>query len=124
MNSKPESSSLIDKAYTALLLLFYALFGWHRWWSGVSPRLIRGSAEREAIHHEHLSNGGGLFVLIIILLLIWLFRPGSSLGTKIRRALSTASSTAITLFFVTGFLAILYGLAQAWAVGGLSLIHI
>jgi len=117
MAGKPRIQAFLEQASLFFGLLFYALFAWHQWWSGVSPRLIRGSAEREAIHHEHLALGATLFVFLIALFFLWLFRPGSSIVTKLRQAFSDAGTTAISLFFVSIFFAFLYGLGQAWAAG-------
>lgn len=117
MSEKSSMRSFLEQISLFFGVLFYALFAWQQWWSGVSPRLIRGSAEREAIHHEHLALGATLFVFLIILFLLWLLRPGSSIGTKLREAFASASSTAISLFFITMFFTSLYGLGQAWAVG-------
>ena len=107
----------IEQTSLFLAVLFYPLFAWLQWWSGVSPRLIRGSAEREAIHHEHLALGATLFVFLVALFFLWLVRPGTSLGGKLRAAFSNASSTAISLFYISLFFAFVYGLGQAWATG-------
>ena len=115
MTDGQANPGLINRAQIFLGFVFYALFGWHQWWSGVAPRLIRGSAERVAIHHQHLSIGACLFVLLLVLLLVWLVRPERSPLAKLRDAFATASSTAVALFFTAMFMAILYGLAQAWA---------
>ena len=59
-----KKSSFLEQAGLFFSVLFYVLFSWHYWWSGVAPRLIRGSAEREAIHHAHLSIGATLLSLL------------------------------------------------------------
>lgn len=118
MNAEKPTISTFERIKLLLVFLFYALFAWHQWWSGVSPRLIRGSPERDAIHHAHLNNGALLFVLFIILALIWLLRPGSTLVARLRHAFSNAGTTGVSLFFMGTFGAMLFGLAQAWAAGG------
>ena len=65
LNKQQKQNGYLEQLSLFLMVLFYALFAWHRWWSGVSPRLIRGSAERDAIHHAHLSIGSTLFVIVI-----------------------------------------------------------
>lgn len=110
-----QTSSLREQFTLFFLVLFYTLFAWHQWWSGVSPRLIRGSAEREAIHHAHLSIGSTLFVILIVLAILWLIRGGATPIEKLRKAFDSAASTAISLFFISVFAAILCGLGQAWA---------
>ena len=115
MNIKERLSGFLNQACLFFSLVSFALFAWHRWWSGVSPRLIRGSAERDAIHHAHLSIGATLFVFLIILFLIWLLRPGLSPLEKLKKAFSDAAHSAISVFFISFFFASLYGLAQAWA---------
>ena len=117
MPEKSSMRSFLEQTSLFFGVLFYALFAWHQWWSGVSPRLIRGSAEREAIHHEHLALGATLFVFLIILFLLWLLRPGRSIRTKLRDAFASAGSTAISLFYISMFFSSLYGLGQAWAAG-------
>ena len=110
-----KTTSLREQFTLFFLVLFYTLFAWHQWWSGVSPRLIRGSAEREAIHHAHLSIGSTLFVILIVLAILWLIRGGASPMQKLRKAFDSAASTAISVFFLATFIAILCGLGQAWA---------
>ena len=117
MSGKQRVQAFVEQTSLCLAVLFYALFAWHQWWSGVSPRLIRGSAEREAIHHDHLALGATLFLFWVVLFLLWLLRPGSSLMAKLSRAFSGADTTAVSLFFVSVFFAIIYGLGQAWAAG-------
>ncbi|GAA6184735.1 hypothetical protein [Aliiglaciecola sp. NS0011-25] len=115
MNNKSKLGGFLEQLGLCCSVLFYVLFAWHQWWSGVSPRLIRGSAERDAIHHAHLSIGATLFVLVLVLFLIWLLRPGASITTRLKNAFSSVSTTAISLFFIFMFFAMLYGLGQAWA---------
>ena len=117
MSIREKISNFLDQAGLFFGVLFYALFAWQRWWSGVSPRLIRGSEEREAIHHAHLAIGSTLFVFLIILFLLWAFRPGTSLLDKLKKAFTDASSSAISMFFISMFFASLYGLSHAWAAG-------
>lgn len=117
MTSAAKPQHTLEQFYLFFLVLFYSLFAWLQWWSGVSPRLIRGSAERDAIHHAHLSIGSTLFVIIIVLFALWLFRPGGSVLTRLKKGFETASSTAISLFFISVFFTMLCGLAQAWAKG-------
>ena len=117
MSIKQRIGAFLEQACLFFSLMFYVLFAWHQWWSGVSPRLIRGSAEREAIHHAHLSIGSTLFVFLIVLFFIWLLRPGLSPLDKIKKAFSDAAHSAISVFFIAMFAAMLYGLAQAWAAG-------
>lgn len=117
MPNRSRLQSFFEQTSLFFGVLFYALFAWHQWWSGVSPRLIRGSAEREAIHHDHLALGATLFVFLICLFVLWLLRPGSSILAKLRGAFSSAGTTAISLFYVSMLFAFLYGLGQAWAAG-------
>lgn len=115
MTIKQKIGSFLEQAGLFFSVMFYLLFGWHQWWSGVSPRLIRGSAERDAIHHAHLNIGATLFVFLIFLFLIWLFKPSLSPIEKLKKAFSDAAHSAISVFFASVFIASLYGLAQAWA---------
>lgn len=115
MTTNNKSNSFLEQAGLFFSVLFYVLFSWHFWWSGVAPRLIRGSAERDAIHHAHLSIGATLFVIIIFCFLIWLFKPGGTIFTKIKTAFSDGKRTGVSFFFIFMFFSMLYGLAQAWA---------
>jgi len=115
MKMKDKFSNFLHQAQLFLFVIFFVVFAWTQWWAGVAPRLIRGSELRESIHHAHLSLGATLFVLLVLFILVWLFRPGTSLVTKFRNAFEDASATAISLFFITVFFAMLYGLGQAWA---------
>jgi len=115
MTTNQKSGGFLEQAGLFFSVLFYVLFSWHFWWSGVAPRLIRGSAEREAIHHAHLSIGATLFIFIIFCFLIWLLKPGGTIITKIKKAFSDGKSTGVSLFFIFMFFSMLYGLAQAWA---------
>lgn len=115
MTDKQQGSNFFEQAVLCMSALFYVLFGWLQWWSGVSPRLIRGSAEREAIHHTHLNLGATLFVILILCLLFWLLKPGSTVVSKLKGAFANASSSAISLFFVAIFFAMLFGFGQAWS---------
>ena len=115
MSIKHKTGIFMGQAGLFFSAMFYILFGWHQWWAGVSPRLIRGSLEREAIHHAHLNMGATLFVFAIFFLAIWLLSPGSTVAEKFKRAFSSGASTAVSLFSVFVFLSILTGLGQAWA---------
>jgi len=117
MTLKDKVSNFLQQAQFFLYLMFFVLFSWTQWWSGVAPRLIRGSEERVAIHHAHLSLGATLFVLLVLFLIIWAVKPGESFFSKIRNSFKDASSTAISLFFVSNVFLVLYGLAQAWSKG-------
>ncbi|MFT2092745.1 c-type cytochrome [Paraglaciecola sp. 2405UD69-4] len=117
MTTENKSGGFLEQVGLCLSVLFYVLFAWHQWWSGVSPRLIRGSAERDAIHHAHLSIGATLFVILVLMLAMWLFRPGASILERLKGAFSTVTHTAISLFFIFMTFAMLCGLAQAWAKG-------
>lgn len=110
-----ESDGFLGQAGIFFSVMFYTLFAWHQWWSGVSPRLIRGSPERLEIHEAHVSIGATLFVFLLLMFVIWLFRPGTPLIEKFRSAFASVSGAAIALFFVCMFFAILYGLGQAWS---------
>jgi cytochrome b561 len=114
---KQKLGGFLEQVGLFLAVLFYVLFAWYQWWSGVSPRLIRGSAEREAIHHAHLSIGATLFVLLLLIAVIWLLRPGQSIMGRIKKAFSNVANTAISLFFIFMFFSMLCGLAQAWSKG-------
>ncbi|MFT6412216.1 MAG: cytochrome c [Glaciecola sp.] len=114
---KQKLGGFLEQVGLFLAVLFYVLFAWYQWWSGVSPRLIRGSAEREAIHHAHLSIGATLFVLLLLIVVIWLLRPGQSIMGRIKKAFSNVANTAISLFFIFMFFSMLCGLAQAWSKG-------
>lgn len=115
MTAKSKFSEFMKQLGLFLTVMFYVLFAWHRWWSGVSPRLIRGSEERVAIHHAHVSIGATLFVFAIIGFCVWLFRPGTTLRLKLKNAFANVSATAISLFFVLIFFSMMYGLGQSWA---------
>ena len=117
MKNNPKSGGFLEQLGLFFSVLFFTLFAWHSWWSGVSPRLIRGSAERDAIHHAHLSIGATLFVLLLLIFAVWLFRPGTSVLTRLKKAFSDVSNTAVSLFFIFMFFAMLAGLGQAWAKG-------
>jgi cytochrome c len=97
--------------------MFFVLFSWTQWWSGVSPRLIRGSEERVAIHHAHLSLGATLFFFLVLFFLIWAIKPGDSFLSKLKNAFKDASATAVSLFLVSSLFLMLYGLSQAWSKG-------
>ncbi|MEH6552295.1 MAG: hypothetical protein V7744_20135 [Pseudomonadales bacterium] len=114
---KQKLGGFLEQLSLFFAVVFYVLFAWHLWWSGVSPRLIRGSVEREAIHHAHLSVGATLFVLLLLMFAVWLLRPGATMGERLIRAFSNVANTAISLFFVFMFFNILNGLAQAWSKG-------
>ena len=43
MSSAAKPQSVLEQFHLFFLVLFYTLFAWLQWWSGVSPRLIRGS---------------------------------------------------------------------------------
>ncbi|MEM7610236.1 MAG: hypothetical protein AAF270_00960 [Pseudomonadota bacterium] len=115
MAIKSKISNFMEQAGLFFSVMFYVLFAWHQWWSGVSPRLIRGSPERLEIHHAHVSIGATLFVFAIIGFCIWLFQPGATLKLKLKDAFANVSTTAISLFFVLIFFAMLCGLGQSWA---------
>ena len=115
MKMKEKLGKFLQQVQLFLFVIFFVLFAWTQWWSGVAPRLIRGSELRESIHHAHLSLGATLFVLFVFFILVWLLKPGTSLITKLKRAFKDCSTTAISLFLITTFLAMLYGLGQAWA---------
>ncbi|MFK8015216.1 MAG: cytochrome c family protein [Gammaproteobacteria bacterium] len=115
MTSKSRIGGFLEQAGLFFSVMFYVLFAWHQWWSGVSPRLIRGSPERLEIHHAHVNIGATLFGFLLIGLLIWLLRPGASLGTRFKNAFADVSSTAVSLFFISMLFAMLYGLGQSWA---------
>ncbi len=117
MTIKEKISNFLQQAQLFLFVLFFVLFSWTQWWSGVAPRLIRGSAEREAIHHAHLSLGATLFVFLVLFLIIWALRPGTSFTSKIKNAFKDASSTGVSLFLISSVFLMVYGLAQAWAKG-------
>ncbi|MEM7764625.1 MAG: hypothetical protein AAF290_11125 [Pseudomonadota bacterium] len=117
MTKKNRLGGFLEQAGLFFSVMFYVLFAWHQWWSGVSPRLIRGSPERVEIHHAHVSIGATLFIFLILGLIIWLAKPGQRLSEKLKRSFSGVSSTALSLFFIFIFFAILCGLAQSWAKG-------
>jgi cytochrome c len=117
MTTNKKSGGFLEQVGLFFSVLFYVLFSWHYWWSGVAPRLIRGSAEREAIHHAHLSIGATLFVFILFCALIWLLKPSGSPIAKLKLAFSDGKHTGVSLFFILMFLSMLCGLAQAWAKG-------
>ena len=112
---KEKISNFLEQAQLFLFMMFFVLFAWTQWWAGVAPRLIRGSELRESLHHAHLSLGATLFFLLVLFLVAWLFRPGASLGAKFQNAFRDASATALSLFIINVFFAMLYGLGQAWA---------
>jgi cytochrome c2/cytochrome b561 len=114
---KQKLGGFLEQAGLFLAVIFYVLFAWHNWWSSVSPRLIRGSAEREVIHHAHLSIGATLFVFLLFMFVIWLLRPGETMGERLTHAFSNVANTAISLFSIFVFFSMLYGLAQAWSKG-------
>lgn len=116
-NIKQKTGIFLEQAGLFLAVVFYILFAWFNWWAGVSPRLIRGSAEREAIHHAHLSIGATLFVFLLLMFAIWLLRPGASISERIKNAFANSANTAVSLFFIFMFFSMLCGLAQAWAKG-------
>ncbi|MFK8052167.1 MAG: cytochrome c family protein [Woeseiaceae bacterium] len=115
MTTQKKSEGFVAQLGFCVTALFYVLFAWHQWWAGVSPRLIRGSEQREMLHHAHLSLGATLFILLVLSFLAWLLLRGTSFSKKLKKAFSNSAMTAITLFFISSFLAILTGLAQAWA---------
>lgn len=115
MTEPNKNGGFLEQVKLFFSVLFYVLFSWHFWWSGVAPRLIRGSAEREAIHHEHLSLGTSLFVFLVVLFVVWLVRPGQSIPARIKGAFANVATTGVSLFFISVFWAMYYGLAQAWA---------
>ena len=98
---KDKIASFLQQAQLFLFLMFFVLFSWTQWWSGVSPRLIRGSEERVAIHHAHLSLGATLFFFLVLFFLIWAIKPGDSFLSKLKNAFKDASATAISLFLVS-----------------------
>lgn len=116
-NIKQKFGGFLEQLSLFFAVLFYILFAWHHWWSGVSPRLIRGSAEREAIHHAHLSIGATLFVFLLFIFVLWLVRPGNTVVERVKGAFANVVSTAVSLFFIFMFFSMLCGLAQAWAKG-------
>lgn len=114
---KDKIGNFLQQAQLFLFLMLFVLFSWTQWWSSVAPRLIRGSEERVAIHHAHLSLGATLFFFLVLFLVIWAVKPGDSFITKLKNAFKDASATAVSLFFISGFLLMLYGLGQAWSKG-------
>ena len=117
MTTKNRLGEFLEQTGLFFSVLFYVLFAWHQWWSGVSPRLIRGSPERVEIHHAHVNIGATLLVFLLLGFAIWLLRPGNSVVDKLKRAFDGVSATAISLFFVFIFCAMLCGLGQSWAKG-------
>lgn len=115
MTLKDKLSNFLEQIQIFLYLMFFVLFSWTQWWAGVAPRLIRGSEERVALHHAHLSLGATLFVFLVLFLVVWLFRPGQSFISKLRHSFKDASTTALSLFFISSLFLMLYGLAQAWS---------
>lgn len=83
----------------------------------MAPRLIRGSEERVAIHHAHLSLGATLFVLLIGFLLVWALKPGEGFLTKLKNAFKDCAASAISNFLISSLFLLLYGLSQAWSKG-------
>jgi cytochrome c2/cytochrome b561 len=114
---KQKFGGFLEQLGLFFAVIFYALFAWFQWWAGVSPRLIRGSPEREAIHHAHLSIGATLFVLLLLIVTVWLVRPGTNIVDRFKRAFSNVVNTAVSLFFIFMFFSMLCGLAQAWSKG-------
>lgn len=114
MENNNSNNSRRSQFFLCLATLFYVFFAWQQWWAGVIPRLIRGSEVREGLHHQHLAMGTSLFVILLLLSLFWLLKPGA-LKRKLSEAFATASRTAISLFFLFSWLLVIYGLAQAWA---------
>ena len=114
---KDKIGNFLQQVQLFLFLMLFVLFSWTQWWSSVAPRLIRGSEERVAIHHAHLSLGATLFFFLVLFLVIWAVKPGASFITKLKNAFKDASATAVSLFFISGFLLMLYGLGQAWSKG-------
>ena len=117
MSTKDKIRNFLQQAQLFLFVLFFVLFSWTQWWSSVAPRLIRGSEERVAIHHAHLSLGATLFFFLVLFLLIWAIKPGEGFLTKIKNAFKDASATAVSLLFISSFFLMLYGLSQAWSKG-------
>ena len=117
MKIKEKIINFLKQTQFFLYVIFFVLFAWTQWWSGVAPRLIRGSEERVAIHHAHLSLGATLFFFLVIFLLIWFFKPGESFIKKVKNAVSDSSSTAVSLFLINSFFLMLYGFGQAWSKG-------
>ncbi|MBU2980011.1 hypothetical protein [Alteromonas sp. C1M14] len=116
MTDNNKNDGFLEQAKLFFSVLFYVLFSWQFWWSGVAPRLIRGSAERNAIHHEHLSLGATLFVFLVLIFILWLAKPGSgSLLKRLKGAFSNVAATGVSLFFICIFGTMFYGLAQAWS---------
>ena len=114
---KNKIGNFLQQVQLFLFLMFFVLFSWTQWWAGVSPRLIRGSEERVAIHHAHLSLGATLFFFLVLFFLVWTFKPGESFFSKLKNAFRDASATAISLFLVSSLFLMLYGLSQAWSKG-------
>ena len=117
MSTKDKIRNFLQQAQLFLFVLYFVLFSWTQWWSSVAPRLIRGSEERVAIHHAHLSLGATLFFFLVLFLLIWAIKPGEGFLTKIKNAFKDASATAVSLLFISSFFLMLYGLSQAWSKG-------
>lgn len=115
MKIREKVEPLLEQIQLCIYILFFVLFSWLMWWAGVSPRLIRGSEERIKIHHEHLNLGATLFVLLVVFLLVWAFRPGHSLRTKLKRAFENSAATAVSIFFLITFFVMIFGLSQAWS---------
>jgi len=115
MSFKQKISYFLQQTQLFAFSLYFVLFSWQQWWSGVAPRLIRGSEERVAIHHQHLVLGATLFVILVLFLLIWLLKPGQSPVEKLKSAFKDASSTAVSLFMLMSLFLMLFGLSQAWS---------
>ena len=117
MTIEKHDSGFMYQAQLFFFGLFFVLFSWTQWWAGVSPRLIRGSEERDLLHHAHLSLGATLFVLLVFFLIAWAVRPGASPIQKVKRAFATSGSTATSLFILSSLFLMLYGFGQAWSKG-------
>lgn len=117
MKIKEKIGEFLKQAQLFLFLLFFVLFSWTQWWSGVAPRLIRGSEERLAIHHAHLSLGATLFFFLVLFFVVWTIKPGTSFVSKVKSAFKDSSSTAISIFMISSLLLMFYGLSQAWSKG-------
>lgn len=81
---KEKIGGLLQQVQAFLFLMFFVLFSLIQWWSGVAPRLIRGSEEREALHHAHISLDATLFFFLALFLVIWSVRPGTSFFSKLK----------------------------------------
>lgn len=117
MKIKEKLCNFLQQCQLFLFLMFFVIFAWTQWWSGVAPRLIRGSELRQSIHHAHLSLGATLFLFLVLFFIIWTIKPGASFIVKIKNVFKDSSATALSLFFISSFLLMLYGLSQAWSKG-------